>query len=180
MFSFSFKKGTKRKLCEQTLSLIRRLNESSWRSHPVLLPFSLFYDYKTVQKGGKKNTYNCDYPLTEEDLRGEKVTVHVDDDYGTAQEKISSDGATLTDLQKAAEQKRQTIEDQSETTSTNPTEKVSKVADPLVEKFGKQMPVQEQPAISLPWQFIDMFPQVELSESNAQLDEEDEGDEYLD
>uniref|UniRef100_A0A8L8KI25 HET domain-containing protein n=1 Tax=Heligmosomoides polygyrus TaxID=6339 RepID=A0A8L8KI25_HELPZ len=42
-------RATKKTHSEQLLSLVRRLNLSTWKSHPVLLPFHLFIDFEDAE-----------------------------------------------------------------------------------------------------------------------------------
>ncbi|RCN40715.1 hypothetical protein ANCCAN_13358 [Ancylostoma caninum] len=101
-------KYAKRRHNEQLLSLVRRLNEDVWQTHPIPLPLHLFVDYedgelclnnlqgfvqilepntiwigevKQLANAAKSTSYvRCEYALTMGDLRNEKVTVTVDDE----------------------------------------------------------------------------------------------------
>lgn len=97
------KRATKKTHSEQLLSLVRRLNLSTWKSHPVLLPFHLFIDFEDAEpcrsvlqpflevlepntiwvgdvedrsKAKRENPYSQgQYALTMDELKAEKITV---------------------------------------------------------------------------------------------------------
>ncbi|KAK6021060.1 hypothetical protein OSTOST_13278 [Ostertagia ostertagi] len=107
-----------------------------------------------------------------------KVTVSFGDDYGVASEEKDLDGGPLSESTKSAVQteKPQSPNTQGETAPASQTDKVSEMVDLLIERSKKQLPVEEQPAISLPWQ------EVLPDSNNAQQEcaEDDQEDEYLD
>ncbi|KAK5978984.1 hypothetical protein GCK32_012089 [Trichostrongylus colubriformis] len=198
-------KETKKLRSEQLLSLIRRLNESSWRSHTVLLPIKIFFDQKdseicrqllrpffevlqpnTIWIGNvkplpestKKNPYtSCEYALTVEDLQAEKVTVSCGDSYGVAEEKKSSDNSSLLVKEKSVTEKSV----QSETT----TEK-SAQSGTTTEKSAQSGTTTENLMANKNSDVFDPFAgsgrKVEPPDSGDAGDhrEDDEEDEYLD
>ncbi|CAJ0589863.1 unnamed protein product [Cylicocyclus nassatus] len=101
-------KSAKKKLNEQLLSMVRRLNEDVWRTHPIPLPLHIFLDYEDPE-GCRNNLQNfveilepttiwigdikfssstgksdlCsryEYALTMNALGNEKVTVTLDEE----------------------------------------------------------------------------------------------------
>ncbi|KHJ97263.1 hypothetical protein OESDEN_02766 [Oesophagostomum dentatum] len=101
-------KFTRKRHNEQLLSIVRRLNQDTWRTHPIFLPLHLFIDYEDPENcrtnlqnfvqilepstvwisdikinpaSSKNDVYaRYEYALTMSDLRNENVTVTLDDD----------------------------------------------------------------------------------------------------
>ncbi|EYC38424.1 hypothetical protein Y032_0717g1788, partial [Ancylostoma ceylanicum] len=199
-------KYAKRRHNEQLLSIVRRLNEDAWQTHPIPLPLHLFVDYedgdfclnnlqgfvqilepstiwigevKQLPKSAKSTNARCEYALTMGDLRNEKVTVTFDDE-GDSTALTDKPAVKVVEAKEAKPVGGASMKNGNGTAAkpkeTQATVPAAPISTAKVLPPEKVINEDQQPLFCLPWD------RRKSGEGDAEGDEmeEEEGDEYLD